>query len=698
MPISARSPRARLPPFGPDERPRILAELVADAEVQAAARAAAAASGRSVDDELARVRAYAEEIVPQYNARLHHRTAYRLARRVATTLFRVRVGHVDEAIQHHLATDASVIFAINHRSNMDYVLVAFLAAEHVALSFAVGEWAKVWPLDTLIRALGAFFVRRSSNDALYRKVLERYVRLAVAHGVTQAVFLEGGLSRDGRLRPPKLGLLAYATRHVSRRSARDLVIVPVAVNYDRVLEDRTLLRDLNPDARRPSSARTLASALAWVAKNLGLYARGRLHRFGYACVNFGPPLSMKRYLDERGLDFASLVERDRFEEVQRLATVLMSEIASVIPITPVSLVSTALLSFEDGHATADALGMRVKALTGELSSNGAHLYIPRQDPDYLLHVGLRMLTLRRLVSRDGDAWRIVPGERDVVAYYANSIEHFFAVRESGSIEPATVADARAGGGFTQREGSDNVSLKTTPIGRRASKSAVLVHGLARTARSMSRLGQALTDDGYEVYNFDYPSRKFGIPALVEALADYVSPVAVASDRLDFVSHSMGGLLVRGVLSRRTFANVGRVVMLAPPNRGSAMASLASTYAWARGFYGQSLLDLRADRASGGVDASDEGDNGLVGRLGVPLCEFGVIAGTRSFHPLQPTSYYSSMTRPAGSHDGTVQVNETTLPGMSDFITVNANHTFIMDHDETIRQTLQFLATGRFLRE
>jgi hypothetical protein len=107
---------------------------------------------------------------------------------------------------------------------------------------------------------------------------------------------------------------------------------------------------------------------------------------------------------------------------------------------------------------------------------------------------------------------------------------------------------------------------------------------------------------------------------------------------------MGGLLVREC-SAGTIANVGRVVMLAPPNRGSAMTSLASTHAWARGFYGQSLLDLRADRVAGGVDKSDDRDNDLVGP-GVPPCEFGIIAGTRSFHPLQPTSYYSSMTRPA----------------------------------------------------
>ena len=114
-----------------------------------------------------------------------------------------------------------------------------------------------------------------------------------------------------------------------------------------------------------------------------------------------------------------------------------------------------------------------------------------------------------------------------------------------------------------------------------------------------------------------------------------------------------------------------------------MAARASGYAWARGFFGQALEDLRA--------------GGLVDRLGSPPCEFGVIAGTRSFHPLQPTSYYSSFIRPAGSHDGTVEIAETRLAGMADFITVNANHTFIMEHDDTLRQTIAFLERGRFDR-
>ena len=98
---------------------------------------------------------------------------------------------------------------MNHRSNMDYMLVSFLAAERVALSYAVGEWARIWPLQGLIRAMGAYFVRRNSGDPFYRMVLQRYVQMATEGGVPQAMYPEGGLTTDGRLREPKLGLLDY---------------------------------------------------------------------------------------------------------------------------------------------------------------------------------------------------------------------------------------------------------------------------------------------------------------------------------------------------------------------------------------------------------------------------------------------------------------------------------------------------------
>ena len=665
--VPVRSSAPRLAPFGHDQRPRIVEEIATDPEVRAAAEHEATRSGRPLDALLTQVRAYAGEIVPQFNARLHHRIAYSFARRVATMLFRVRVGYVDEATLRQIPADASIVFVINHRSNMDYVLVAFLAAERVAISFAVGEWARIWPLDNLIRALGAFFVRRDSKNALYRKVLERYVQLAVGHGVTQAMFLEGGLSRDGRLQAPRLGLLAYATRHFERTGSRDLVFVPVAVNYDRVLEDRTLLRDLNPKAMRPSGIRTAAAAAGWVAKNLSLYVRGRLHRFGYACVNFGSPVSLRRYLDERAVDLPSLLDGERRSETERLATLLMDEIAHIVPATPVSLVAAALLSFEDGSATQADLRGRAEALVEELASTGAHLYVPRRDATYFFDVGLRMLTLRRLVTLDAGVCRLVPHEREVVTYYANSIAHFFATRDGG---------IRSSPSSTSSTGPAEEAI--------AARAVVLVHGLARTSRSMSRLARALSEAGYRVLNWDYPSRRFGVMPLIDALEEYAHTVTRHGERLDFVTHSMGGLLVRGVLGRGGLPHVGRLVMLAPPNQGAHLASRVGEYAWARTIFGQALRDLSPDQAQG-----------VASRLSAPSCEFGVVAGTRSFHPLQPTSYYSSLIRPPGSHDGTVDVDETQLPGMTDFVTVNANHMFIMDHDEAIRQTIHFLEHGRF---
>jgi hypothetical protein len=188
-----------------------------------------------------------------------------------------------------------------------------------------------------------------------------------------------------------------------------------------------------------------------------------------------------------------------------------------------------------------------------------------------------------------------------------------------------------------------------------------------------------------VWNWDYPSRKFGIMALVDALEAYARDISRWSARVDFVTNSMGGLLARGVLARNAIPNAGRLVMLAPPNQGSQIASRVKEYRLAREFFGQAIEDLSRTSAIEGV----------LQDLGSPACQFGVVAGTRAFHPLQPTSYYSKLARPNEAGDGTVAVQETHLPGMTDFVTVPANHTFIADHEEAIRQTLHFLEHGRF---
>src|SRR5947208_7144841 len=144
-----------------------------------------------------------------------------------------------------MTTDAVLVYLMNHRSNADYVLVGYALAGQVALSYAVGEWARAFPLEHLFKAFGAYFVRRRYREHLYHTVLERYLQLITREGVTQGIFLEGGLTRDGKLKAPKIGLLDYVLGIARDPSFRDrMFVIPVAVNYDRVLEDRSLLREL----------------------------------------------------------------------------------------------------------------------------------------------------------------------------------------------------------------------------------------------------------------------------------------------------------------------------------------------------------------------------------------------------------------------------------------------------------------------
>jgi glycerol-3-phosphate O-acyltransferase len=214
----------------------------------------------------------------------------------------VRIGYIDSEGIARIDPEATVVVVMNHRSNMDYVLAGYLAADQAALSYAVGEWARIWPLSALIRAMGAYFVRRNSRDELYRRVLERYIAMATEAGVPQAVFPEGGLTRDGRMREPKLGVLDYMLRGFHLRGERDLVFVPLGLNYDRVLEDRSLLQE-----RRTGRAAAAWNTLRFVLHNLWLMLRSEWHRFGYACVNFGSPISILRY----GVDFQRLAAQER---------------------------------------------------------------------------------------------------------------------------------------------------------------------------------------------------------------------------------------------------------------------------------------------------------------------------------------------------------------------------------------------------
>ncbi len=372
---------------------------------------------------LATVERYAREIVPAFNAYLYFRVGNWIGRKVSQGPYRVRLGFVDTEALRKVPENATVVFVMNHRSNMDYVLAGYLAADQAALSYAVGEWARIWPLAALIRSMGAYFVRRNSKDELYRRVLERYIAMATQGGVPQAVFPEGGLTRDGLMREPRLGVVDYMLRGFWLDGQRDLVFVPLGLNYDRVLEDRTLLLSADPDARKPGRFWTIWNTLGFAANNMRLMLRSDWHRFGYACVNFGAPVSMREYCALRGLDFQKLAGDARKRAISELGRHLMARVGSIVPVVPVPLIAYCLLKNDLKPVSELELKSQVEQMIEKLEAAGAHVYIPRKDLDYAISVGLRMLTLRRLVEEKDGLYAVRPVEAPLIRYYANSIAH-----------------------------------------------------------------------------------------------------------------------------------------------------------------------------------------------------------------------------------------------------------------------------------
>ena len=387
----------------------------------------------SVEDEVPRevivekAQKYAREIVPSFNAYIYYRLGFWLAKKLAKLFYRVRVNANQSGELKSVAEDATVVFVMNHRSNMDYILVSFLVAEKIALSYAVGEWARVWPLQSLIKSMGAYFVRRNSRNPLYRKVLERYIDMATREGVCQAVFPEGGLSRDGNLRPPKLGFLDYMLRNYDYRRDRDVIFIPVGINYDRVIEDRTLLLSMDPKTEKKSRWFAIKTTLSFMFNNLKLARKHRWNRFGFASVNFAESFSIKAYCEKQNLNFQTLDTDARFEKIEALAQNLMHSVEKAIPAVPLAIISFVLIKntergIDDGIISLEKLKTDARGLMEKIESNGGKLVVSLKDNDWVLQTAIERLALRRLIKLNNEQVELIPNQKDLISYYANSIK------------------------------------------------------------------------------------------------------------------------------------------------------------------------------------------------------------------------------------------------------------------------------------
>lgn len=221
-------------------------------------------------------------------------------------------------------------------------------------------------------------------------------------------------------------------------------------------------------------------------------------------------------------------------------------------------------------------------------------------------------------------------------------------------------------------------LTVLPASAIAADCVALLHGLWRTEHSMDKLATALDQAGYAVHNIHYDSTKYPIEELALEAVPRAIEACKESPVIHFVTHSMGGILVRYYLQDNDIPNLGRVVMLGPPNHGSQIIDRYGHFPGFAWFSGPAGLQLGT------------GTDSVPHKLGPAHFDLGVIAGTHSMDPIL------SQTLP-GPDDGKVSVESTQLEGMRDHLEMPVTHMFMMRDDEVIRQVLYYLAKGRFFR-
>ncbi len=411
-----------LPSYAMASRQLWIDRIVSDPDVKDAIEKTAEKL-QSKEAALAEARKYAAEIAPNFSVLLYFRFGYWLAKKGLRLFYWMQVSSPAQSEYEGIPKDSCVVIVSNHRSNFDPLLLVYLTSNSAPVSYSAGEWAVVTPFRQLLHTLGFYIIRRDQADnALYHKILERYVFLAASHCIPQGVFIEGGLSRDGRIQPLKLGLLNYLVKSVGKNTCKDIVFIPCALNYDKIPEDRTLIAHQEEGFEKKGHLYALFSFLKFFA-TVTTYMLPRRHKpFGYACVNFGSPISLNAWQQEHDVDIELQDKAGRRESITALGSELADSVGNLLPLLPTYVLAKVLGDSDDLPISQLNLKIRATKLIDDLISVGAPVFLPNNDGDYALSQGIYVLLRRNVIEPTGDGrFDVVESNRKLLEYYCNTI-------------------------------------------------------------------------------------------------------------------------------------------------------------------------------------------------------------------------------------------------------------------------------------
>ncbi len=371
--------------------------------------------------------AFLEEIAANYSHKWI--TAFKLTLDwLFKTLFEgITVDQEGLARVKEMSIKAPLVLVPCHKSHLDYLILSYIfhinnmPCPHIA----AGKNLSFWPMGTIFRGGGAFFMRRTFKGAeLYSKIFSEYMKKLLSEGFNIELFIEGTRSRTGKLLPPKFGLLSILIDSFREKACDDLLFVPVFFGYDRVLEEDAYLHEVGGGEKEPESVGQIIKARRLLKK-----------RYGKVYVNFHEPMSLKSYIEENSIPFDSQTRTDHAELCKDIGYRLIQSIKKVSLATPYGIVAGAILNSPKKRFSHEQLLADIDMYVNYMKSQGIMLSETLlQNSDRAIQSVIENYVRRKFidVNTDGDEeptiktiYKINFTKRPLLGYYKNTCINFF---------------------------------------------------------------------------------------------------------------------------------------------------------------------------------------------------------------------------------------------------------------------------------